>query len=172
MMSRTARLLKDGSYYYVQTQSYKNQKVFKMDSDYEQYIKMLRKYKQRFAISIYAYCLTPAATYLVVHPSQSHKLPSFMQCMNQAYALFFNRRYNGIGKVWGQRYKSILIDNDHNLLGTVKSVEFIPVKEDRTPSPFGYQWSSCANRILGVGGLIDPLPLSEISVSEVLLHKN
>lgn len=171
MVSRTARFLKDGSCYYVQTQSYRNQKIFKMDFDCEQYIKMLKKYKLRFQISVYAYCLLPTTAHLIVHPCNSHKLPLFMQCINQSYALFFNRRYNGIGKMWGQRYKSVLINNDRDLIESVKSIEFIPVKEERSQSPFEYPWSSCANRILGSGGIIDPLPLREINLSEVLVHK-
>ena len=170
-MSRVARFLKDGGCYYVQTQSHRNQKIFKMDFDYEQYIKLLKKYKLRFRISIYAYCLTPTTAYLIAHPGNSHKLPLFMQCMNQSYALFFNRRYNGMGKVWGQRYKSVLIGNDHDLFESVKSIEFIPVKEERSQSPLEYLWSSCANRILDSGGIIDPFPMREVSLSEVLIHK-
>lgn len=170
-MSRTARFLQEGGCYYIQVQSCRNQKIFKMDSDFEQYIKMLKKYKIRFQINVYAYCLTPTTTHLVVQPTQAHKLSLFMQCMNQGYALFFNRRYNGTGKVWGQRYKSVLINNGYDLVASVKSIEFIPVKEERAQSPFGYQWSSCANRILGLGGIIDPLPLREIKLSEVLIHK-
>lgn len=171
-MSRKGRFLKDGSCYYIQTQSCRNQKIFKMDFDCEQYIKLLKKYKLQFQISVYAYCLMPRTAYLIVYSSNSQKLPLFMQCVNQSYALFYNRRYNGMGKVWGQRYKSVLINNDHDLIGSIKSIEFIPVKKERSQSPFEYQWSSCTNRILGPAGIVDPLPLREINLSEVLIQKS
>ncbi|MBN1869068.1 MAG: hypothetical protein JW847_00610 [Candidatus Omnitrophica bacterium] len=165
-----ARFLKDGYWYYAQMRSHRNQKIFLMDSDYGQYIKMLRKYKLRFQISVYAYCLLPTASYLVIYPSDARKLPLFMQCLNQCYALFFNRRYNGLGKVWGDRYKSVIIHNNHDLVETVKSVEFIPVKEGYSRSPFEYPWSSCRNRILGLGGVINCLPQREVSLSQILIY--
>ena len=166
-MSRMARFLKEGGCYSVQTKSYGNQKIFKMDPDCAHYLKLVKRYKRRFGVNVYAYCLMPTRAFLVVRPGDTRKLPLFMQGVNQSYALYFNRRYNGMGKVWGQRYQSVLIDQDRDLLESMKSVEFLPVKEDRARSPFEYPWSSCMNRVLGSGGVIDPLPQREINLSEV-----
>ena len=166
-MSRAARFLEDGKFYYIQSHSYKNQRIFKMNLDCEQYIKLLRKYKLRFRIGLYAYCLTPTTAHLMVYPRNSYTLPLFMQGINQSYALFFNSRYNGMGKVWGQRYKSVLINGHRDLFEGIKSIEFIPVKEGRSQSPVEYLWSSCTNRVLGSEGIIDPVPSDGINLERV-----
>ena len=154
-MIRMARFLKEGGCYLIQSHSYRNQKIFKMNSDFEQYIKLLKKYKARFQVNVYGYCLTPMAAYLIIQPRDSYALPSFMQGINQSYALFYNKRYNGVGKVWGQRYKSTLINGDQDLFEHIKSVEFIPVKENRAQSPVEYLWSSYTERILGSQSIVD-----------------
>ncbi|MCK5013306.1 MAG: transposase [Candidatus Omnitrophica bacterium] len=168
MMSRAARSLRDGGCYYIQTQSYRNQKIFKMDLDYEQYIQLIRKYKLKFKVNVYAYCLTPASVHLIVKPHHMRGLSAFMQGLSQSYALFFNRRYNGMGKVWGQRYKSVLFDENHDLYRYMKSIEFIPVEERRVDSPVEYPWSSCTNRVLGPEGIIDLVVPSGMSVNKSL----
>jgi putative transposase len=166
-MSRTARVLKDGMFYYIQSQSSENRKIFLMNSDFEHYIGLIAKYKARFKVEIYAYCLTPTAAHLVVYPAESRVLSLFMQNIKQGYALFYNGKYNGKGKVWGQRFKSILIGTDRGLVEAIKSVEFIPVKEGRTPSVLEYPWSSTANRVLGPTGILDPLLAEKVSLSVV-----
>lgn len=143
-----------------------------MDEDCARYIGLLKKYKARFRVRLYAYCLMPTTVALIVHPENARQLSAFMQCMNQSYAMYFNRKYNGVGSVWGQRFKSTVIADDHDLLATVKSLEFIPVREERCASPFEYPWSSCAKRILGAGGVIDPVPVREVNVAELLIHNN
>ena len=167
-MSRTARFLKDGENYYIESQSNANQKIFKMHSDFECYIELLKKYKSRFRINVYAYCLVPTAIRLIVCAENSSALPLFMQGVNQSYALFYKRKYNAMGKVWRQRYKSVLIEGDRGLFENIKSVEFIPVKEGRLQSPIEYAWSSCASRILGTKGIVDPIPSNEIHLDKVI----
>jgi REP element-mobilizing transposase RayT len=157
-MGRSARFLRDGVGYYIQSHSYQNQNNFKAEADYEKYIQLVRKYKKRCCVSIYAYCITPTAVHLVVHPEDSGVLSSFMRGVNQSYALFFNRQYGCRGKVWGQRYKSDLICRDWDLFERIKAVEFIPAGIRLADFPLEYPWSSCACRVLGINGIVDAMP--------------
>jgi putative transposase len=137
-----------------------------MGLDCERYVQLLRKYKMKFRVRIYAYCLIPTAAHLIVHPENAYMLPLFMQGIHQSYALFFRNRYNGTGKVWGQRYKSTLVNGDDDLFTRIKSIEFIPVKEYRSHSPVEYPWSSCADRVQGLSGIVDHLPADWRGLSE------
>lgn len=157
-MGRSARFLRDGACYYIQSYSYRNQENFKTKVDYEKYIQLVKKYKKRYRVSIYAYCITPTAVHLIAHPKASGVLPLFMQGINQSYALFFNRWYGRRGKVWGQRYKSNLICRDWDLFEHIKAIEFIPAQTQLANFPVEYPWSSCACRILGTNEVIDAMP--------------
>lgn len=167
-MVRMARFLKDGACYYIQSQSYRGQTIFKADSDYERYIRLLKKYKIRYDINIYGYCLLSTEVRLIVHPSDSGKMPVFMQGMNQSYAMYFNIFYHRTGKVWGQRYKSSLICSDHELIQCIKMIEFLPIKTGQVNSPMEYAWSSCSLRVMGSDSIVDPMP----PVGSVLSEEN
>jgi REP element-mobilizing transposase RayT len=157
-MGRIARFLKDGVCYYIQSRSNQNRKIFKADPDYERYIRLLKKYKLRYQINIYGYCLLPAEAHLIVHPSDSGNLPLFMQGVNQSYAIYYNICYRRVGKVWGQRFQSNLIYSDHDLIRHIKMIEFLPVQVNRACSPTEHPWSSCTFRIMGSDSIIDPAP--------------
>ena len=157
-MSRMARFLKEGVCYYIQSQGVDNQMVFKSDIDYGKFILMLKKYKIRFAVSIYGYCLMPQALHLVVHPKDANNLPLFMQGVIQSYALFFNGKYQRAGKVWAQRYKSALINDDSDLFECIRLIEYLPVIAKQSDSSVEYPWSSCSYRILGSGCIVDAMP--------------
>jgi REP element-mobilizing transposase RayT len=157
-MARTARFLKDGVCYYIQTHSFIGQEIFKAQADYYRIMQILKRYKMRYSVHIYAFCLMPADVYLIIHPSNSRHLPLFMQGVNQTYALYFNRRYKNEGKVWRQRYKSAVIQNDVDLFDAITLVEFIPVQRNQSRSPIEYPWSSSACRVLGSGSIVDTIP--------------
>ena len=157
-MVRMARFLKDGVCYYIQSQGTQSRTIFKADSDYERYIQLLKKYKLRYQISIYGYCLLPTAVHLIVHPSDARKLPLFMQGINQSYAMYFNMYNLRTGKVWGQRYKSNLICDDQGLIEQLKMVELLPVRMNKVRSPTQYSWSSCSFRVMGSDSIVDSVP--------------
>jgi len=157
-MARTARFLKDGVCYYVQTHSFVGQEIFKANVDYDRIMQILKRYKMRFSFHLYAYCLMPTDVSLIIHPSNARHLPLFMQGVNQTYALYFNKRYNNTGKVWRQRYKSTVIQNDADLLDAITLVEFTPVQRNQSRSPIEYPWSSSACRVLGTASIVDTMP--------------
>jgi len=165
-MNRLARFLKDGVCYYIQTQSHLGKMIFKADSDYHQIIQLLKRYKLRCSVHIYAYCLMQTGVHLIVHPRDSQNLPLFMQGVNQTYAMYYNRKYGHAGKVWGQRYRSVMIYNDKDLIDSIKLVEFIPVKKRRSHSPVEYPWSSCTSRILGSDSILDTMPPGSFVISD------
>jgi len=81
-----------------------------------------------------------------------------MQGVQQSYALYFNIRYKRTGKVWGQRYESVALFSDSDLIECIKSVEFIPVCKDYVSVPMQYEYSSCSVRILGSDKIVDSMP--------------
>ncbi|OGX36552.1 MAG: hypothetical protein A3C36_06015 [Omnitrophica WOR_2 bacterium RIFCSPHIGHO2_02_FULL_52_10] len=168
-MGRSARFLKDGVCYFVQTHSFMGKEILKTDADYGRIMRTIKKYKVRYSVCLYAYCLVPTGVYLILHPNDALQLPLFMQGVKQAYALYFNRKYKTGGKVWHQRFKSALIYNDKDLVNAIQLVESIPVQERRSPSPAEYPWSSCTYRILGSASIVDAMPPenSKVIFSEV-----
>ena len=157
-MPRTARFLPDNVCYHIIARGNQRQKIFINVSDYNYYVRLLKKYKTKFNIAIYGFCLMPNHVHFIVQPGESNCLSHFMKGLNQTYAQYFNERYQKCGHLWQERFKSIIIDKENYLFDCIKYVEFNPVRAELAKSPSAYHWSSYQNRVLGKkDGVLDSL---------------
>jgi putative transposase len=78
-----------------------------------------------------------------------------MQGINQAYALYFNTKYERSGQLWSDALNNIPLINDRELTDCISLIEYLPVKEGLITSTISYPWSSCSYRILGKEGIVD-----------------
>jgi len=155
-MPREARLLKEKACYYIVARCAKGKHIFYGLTDYAQYSALLRKYKNKFNVSLIGFCLLPASVHLILQPKEPKGLSSFMQGVNQSFAIYFNRKYRSSGQLWFGRFRSVVLDNVSDLVECIKYVEFKPVKENLVFSPVEYPWSSCSLRVLGYkNGILD-----------------
>ena len=179
MTARRARLLKNNSCYHITTQGSKDQKIFADNDDYRFYLELLKKYKYRFRIKIYGFCLMPRCVQLVLECERGEQLSTFMQTVNQCYTFYFNSRYGRYGKLWHGRFKSVALKEKRDVLICLKRIEwieFLPVEARHTDLPQEYLWSSCHSRIAGdssgfldsiLTGSVFDLPSTAISGSQV-----
>ena len=111
-MPRTARLLiKDGCYHIISRGIEKRQTYFS-DSDYLKYLKLIKKYKDRLNFKLYGWCLMPNHPHLII---SSDNLSKTMHIINFSYAQYFNYKYNRVGYVWQNRFKSHVVQKDKYL---------------------------------------------------------
>ena len=149
-MPRTARFLQDDVCYHIMARGNRKQEIFKCDSDYKYYGRLLKGYKSRFDMAIYAFCFMPNHVHLILQPAETHMLPLFMKSLNQSYAQYFNSKYEKSGHLWQGRFKSMVIAQENYLFDCIKYVEFNPVRSNLAQSPTDYPWSSCRLRIRGI----------------------
>lgn len=159
-MPRSARFLPDKVFYHVISRGNQKQKVFLHDLDYRCYLKMVRKYKKKFAVDVYGFCLMPNHVHFVLRFTESRYLSLFMQGLNQSYTIYFNAKYKKCGHLWQGRFKSMIISNEGYLLDCVEYVEFNPVRAELVKSASEYPWSSYRYRILDTKDHISDLPFS------------
>lgn len=83
-----------------------------------------------------------------------------MQGLSLSYALWFNKKYNKVGHLWQNRYKSLVIHSDRYLLDCIQYIEFNPLKDRLAKEISDYKWTSYHARVLGGSDpLLDPLDL-------------
>lgn len=150
-MARTARFLQDKQCYHVIVTGPKEYPVFRRITDYAYYLRLLRRYKGRFAIKIFGFCLLAERAHMILQPQEARMLSLFMKCVSQSYTAYFNSKYQREGKLWQGRFRSMGIARDHDLFECIKYVEQLPVQLGLVHSPVEYPWSSCSLRILGYG---------------------
>jgi len=91
----------------------------------------------------------------------SNSLSKVMHAINFSYAQYFNYKYDKVGYLWQNRFKSYVIQKDKYLLNLVAYVEYNPVRAKIVSNPEDYKWSSYRARVLGGNdfGLLDSLEL-------------
>ncbi len=94
------------------------QKTFLNPNDYQAYLERLGRYRKRWGVTVYAYCLMPNHVHLLLE-SGSQPLSRFMQGLQQSYTQYFNRKHRKIGHLFHGRYKAIIFDKDHKRYGII-----------------------------------------------------
>ncbi len=142
-MPRIARIAPNDYVYHVLCRGNDKKTVFKDDNDYEKYLEILQRYKERYKFSLYHYVLMGTHIHLVVEPIEGGgRLSDIMKGTNLSYVLYYKNRYSHIGHFWQDRFKSIVISKDDYLLACGSYVELNPVRARMVKDPGDYRWSS------------------------------
>ncbi len=170
-MPRMARLFVENACYHIIARGNGKSVVFRNDEDFGKYLILMHKYKLKFDCLIYSYCLMPNHIHLVLESPRGLKaMASLMHGLNQSYAMSFNEKYEKVGHLWQNRYKSFVVNKNDYLVNLIEYVEFNPVRAEIVYRPEKYAWSSYKARVLGEKSVIlDDLQLSAKSGQKIEL---
>src|SRR5690348_9487221 len=87
----------------------REQSIFLFPSDYENYFKLLNKFKMKFGIKIYGFCLMPDYVHIVLQADDPGDLIRFLKAVNAHYANYFNCKYHRKGPLWQKGFRSLII---------------------------------------------------------------
>lgn len=157
-MPREARVLVENACYHIITRGNQKQKVFLETDDYETYLELLTRYKKRYYFKLYGYCMMINHTHLIIDPRHPKELSRIMHGLNLTYAAYFNKKYEKIGHLWQDRFKSMIIEKDKYLLTCINYVELNPVRAELFDDPLRYRWSSYRARTIGEANSLLDIP--------------
>ena len=140
MMARKPRIHYEGALYHVITRGNNKEKVFEGKNEKEEYLRIIKKYKERYKFKLYSYCIMDNHAHLLIEVEKT-PLSKIMQGIQQVYTQRYNRSKNQTGHVFEQRYKAFLCDKDSYLLNLVRYIHQNPLKV-YIPSGIKYEWSS------------------------------
>jgi putative transposase len=146
-MSRTQRLIINNASYHIMVRGNQKQITFIEEEDFAKYLDLLRHYKREYGFKLYGYCLMPNHVHLILEVEDGIDLSKIMQGLNQAYTLWFNKKYEKVGHLWQGRYKSMVIQKNKYMLDCLEYVELNPIRANISKSPFDYPWSSWKARL-------------------------
>ncbi len=142
-MSRVARIVVPGFPHHVTQRGNRHADIFETDGDREAYLRFLKKYCEKRALSVWAYCLMSNHVHLVVVPEKASSLSEGLRDAHTVYAMYFNSRTQLSGHVWQGRFFSCPLDESY-LWAAVRYVEINPVRTGTVERAEAYPWSSAA----------------------------
>ena len=140
-MPRQPRIEFEGAFYHVITRGNQRQNIFRDDKDFEKYLNIVGRYKERYVFKLYAYTLMSNHVHLLLETGRVG-LSKVFQGINQSYTLYFNHKYKLSGHLFQGRYKAILCDKDAYLLSLLKYIHLNPVRVGMVKNAGDYRWSS------------------------------
>lgn len=141
-MPRKPRSLTDGGYYHIITRGNDRKMIFKDSEDYFRFLEILKRYLKKFQILIFNYCLMPNHIHMLLQAIKGAELPKFMQGVLQVYAHCFRKKYDSVGFVFQNRYKSLYVDKERYLIDCARYIERNPLRAKIVRNLIEYPWSS------------------------------
>jgi len=159
-MARPLRIDYPGALHHVFFRGNRKEEIFEDINDRIQFLKFILDAKRRYGIKVYAYCLMNNHVHLLIESGSVH-VGNFMRVLLTNYVQYFNRRWNHVGHLLQDRYKSTLVDKDSYLLTLIKYIHLNPVRGGLCKLPEEYIWSSHIEYL----GLRDPVVDTEFALS-------
>jgi REP element-mobilizing transposase RayT len=138
---RKPRLLFTGALHHVIARGNHGQPTFLDKADYQRYLTLLGEPLEAKKIKLYSFCLMPNHVHLLLEQAGDYSLSKFMQRLQTAYTLYFNRRHKKGGHLFQGRYKSVLVDRESYLKEVVRYIQLNPVRSKLAEKPGDYPWT-------------------------------
>lgn len=140
-MPRKARQKSESGIYHVIMRGINRQTIFEDEEDYEKFIRTILKYKETSGYEIYAYCLMSNHVHLLLKTGQE-PLEQVMRRVCGSYVYWYNWKYQRIGNLFQDRFKSEAVENDSYLLQVQRYIHQNPLKAGLVKDIELYKWSS------------------------------
>jgi putative transposase len=162
-MPRQHRIEYPGATYHVMARGNRRETIFRDDPDCRAFLDRLDKACDRTGWQIRAFVLMNNHYHLVLHTPEGN-LVDGMRWLQNAYTRYFNQRHQLWGRLFGDRYKAVLVEESHSFGGRVRAtpdylatlIDYVHLNPARArivrpgekQSLLDYPWSSIA---LGYG---------------------
>ncbi len=127
-MPRSARLDLPSLTHHVINRGIERGLIFKDDADRYDFLSRISKPTEPSdQVQIYAFCLMPNHFHLLVK-TLALPLSVFMRRLLTGYSVYFNKRHKRVGRLFQNRYKSFVVDEESYLLELIRYIHLNPIR--------------------------------------------
>jgi putative transposase len=170
MPRRKTQFYSGGIYHILNRGAFKHQ-VFDNENHCRMFKSLLKKYSEKFHITILAYCIMPNHFHLVIRQDGKTSVSLFMQLVAHGFARYYNRAEMKTGVVFQARFQSIPVTDDSYLYSLVSYIHLNPVKASLCKHPKDWNYSNF-NAFIGVvsDSITDPVAVHDL-FGDLTLYK-
>ena len=139
-MPRHARTKSISGYMHVIVRGIGKQLLFEDDFDYGYYLKKLDIYCKDTGVKVCAYCLMDNHVHLLLR-GEAESITLLMKKIGVSYSWYYNKKYDRVGHLFQDRYKSEPVDTEKYLLTVFRYILKNPQKAGMC-SAAQYEWNS------------------------------
>jgi len=163
-MARKSREISKSGIYHVMLRGVNKQRIFEHVEDYEGFLRILKEIlvdnlmqahsqdplPQRLPdYDVYAYCLMDNHVHMLIGVNNMESsVGDLIKRISGRYAQFFNWRYNRVGHLFQDRFRSEVCEDETYFFTLMNYIHYNPVKAGICAKESDYTYSSC-KEILG-----------------------
>ncbi len=153
-MPRTARQQSQTNIYHIMLRGINRQDIFLDDADCLRFIEILGECKQLSEFQLYAFCLMSNHVHLLLKVG-NEPLETIFRRLGTRFVSWYNTKYNRIGHLFQDRYKSENVDDQQYFLTVLRYIIQNPMKAGLETTPGTYRWSSFRAYLEEKGSITD-----------------
>lgn len=138
-MARNARSKSSSGYYHVLLRGVNKQDLFFDDMDREKMTECFFRFQEETEVFLTAYCLMSNHIHLLLKAGDH--LDLFVKKLASSYVFYFNRKYERVGHLFQDRFRSESVEDERYLLNVFRYILQNPWKAGIC-RPEEYAWSS------------------------------
>jgi putative transposase len=138
------------TFYHIYNRGNRKNNIFLQTEDYEKFISLMEAFivVNKYGLLVYCYCLMPNHYHILLDSgSCPSEITSFMHSFMTSYAMYFNRKYDFVGRLFQSSYKAKRIHSLSHFNKIVKYISQNPVKAGLVQNARDYKWSEYQNRL-------------------------
>ena len=140
-MSRQKRDRSSTGVYHIMLRGINRGDIFLEDDDKDVFLNILLQKKSKGEYTLHAYCLMDNHLHLLIQEKEDY-IARIMKRIGITYVSYFNKKYQRIGPLFQDRYKSEKVENDGYLLTAMRYIHNNPVAAGLVKNQGAYKWSS------------------------------
>lgn len=152
-MPRAARVRSETGIYHMILRGVNRQIIFEDEENSIKFLQTLKEYKEKSEYEIYAYCLMGNHIHILIKEGEE-ELGTTMRRIGASYVYWYNWKYERIGHLFQDRYKSEAVEDDKYLLTVLRYIHQNPLKAGLIKDIKEYKWSSY-NEYINKSKIID-----------------
>ncbi|MFA5536905.1 MAG: transposase [Bacillota bacterium] len=141
-MSRQPRKLSSTGIYHLMVRGVNKEPIFRENSDRLHFLDTLKRISDDSDTSVLGYCLMDNHVHLLIKEGIKG-VSNLMHRLNASYAHYFNRKYERVGHVFQNRFKSENVEDEAYLLAALRYIHNNPIRAKLVDKRERYKWSSC-----------------------------
>ncbi len=147
-MPRTARLKSKNGIYHIIMRGINRQNLFEDEGDCTKFIQTMQRYKEICEYKLYAYCLMGNHLHLLLMEGKE-PLETVMRRICGSYVLWYNNKYDRVGYLFQDRFKSEPVEDDTYFLTVLRYIFQNPLKARIVTKIQNYTWTNYIDYIEG-----------------------
>lgn len=140
-MPRQQRILSSTGIYHIMLRGNERKSIFMDNEDRQRFLETMSSKKEEVGFSLLSFCLMDNHVHLLIREGRE-QMSVTMKRICTSYVHYFNHKYNRIGHLFQDRFKSVPIEDERYLLAVVRYIHQNPVKAAIVHAPSDYCWSS------------------------------